>query len=134
VKPILFVTRPLVPLYPLLIVLLTLTSGCAALGLGWKKKPLPSALNAILVEPSHREIGRILSFDPLARTALVQLPYFAFSGPALASGTPLIARHLDSLEMTARLVVTPYRMKSIMAVYVVEGVPNPGDEVALPLD
>ena len=85
------------------------------------------------VAPAHRPVGRVLYPDPEGGVAVVELSPFV--RPALIAdlkGRELIARNPDTLEKTATLIASGRRDGAILGVYVKEGMPAPGDEVALP--
>ena len=81
--------------------------------------------------PASPEVGRIIDYDPAARTAWFEIPAHQ-PIPAGLSGLTLVVRNPDTLEPTARLVVSPHRAGRIFGAYVVEGRPMLEDEVALP--
>jgi len=102
------------------------SSGCALLP---KRKAAPPP-EPVLVAPRHVEIGRVFSYDPADATAVIEfVPQFR--GPAPADGTQLIARKLDTLQPTARLVAAPYRNSRTLGAYVVSGKPGVDDEVVI---
>lgn len=76
------------------------------------------------------ELGRIISLQPEARTALVEFVPQA-RPPANLAGRALLARKLDTLEVTARLVASPHQRGRIFGVYVISGTPALDDEVVL---
>jgi len=85
---------------------------------------------AELIAPLQPELGRILSLQPDNRTALVEfVPQFRPSSSL--AGQSLLARNLDTLAETARLVASPHQRGRILGVYVISGSPSPGDEVVI---
>ncbi len=108
--------------------LLLLGGGCSLPALRGKRSAAPGPQNYLA--PTHPELGRILSHDPAARTALVELTSFA-QIPDVLAGQTLVARKPNSLQPTARLVASPHRTGRVFGVYVTEGNPAPDDEVVL---
>lgn len=104
-----------------------LLAGCATAS--GRRAPRSAAAPA-LVAPRHLELGRILSFDAADQTAVIEfVPHYRLD-PFLA-GTALIARRLDTLEPTARLVAAPYQSGRILGAYVESGTPGIDDEVVV---
>jgi hypothetical protein len=105
-----------------------LFAGCAApTGKGAGRAPEGRWARA-----SHQPLGGILLVDTPPGTALVEL-HFGAGLSGLREGTALVARDAKTLEPTARLELAAYRQGRVFAVYVREGGPRVGDEVALPL-
>ena len=105
---------------------LLLLSACAS---GGAKRTDPAA--PVYLAPLHVEVGSVLSHDAKAGTALVAISPFA-KIPATLAGQTLISRHPETLEQTARLVASVHRTGSIFGAYVLEGAPDPKDEVVIP--
>lgn len=117
--------RPATGAFFFVLTALVLT-GCASRG---KKRAAPTA-EPVLVAPKHIEVGRILSVDSAAATAVIEfVPQFS-SGAPLA-GTKLIARKLDTLQPTARLVAAPYQNNRTLGAYVSAGTPAIDDEIVI---
>lgn len=104
-------------------------SGCAVLP---RRTPKPEPA-PVWGPPTHREVGRILEYDAAAGTALVEIPAH-LPVPSGLAGMALVVRNPDTLEPTARVVVSPHRAGRIFGVYVIEGRPAPQDEVARPAE
>jgi hypothetical protein len=102
-------------------------SGCSVLS---RRTPQPEPA-PLWGPPTHREVGRILDYDAAAGTALVEIPAH-LPVPSDLAGVALVVRNPDTLEPTARVVVSPHRAGRIFGVYVIEGRPAPEDEVARP--
>lgn len=101
-------------------------SGCAGLG----KKKSAAANGPVLVAPKHIEMGRILSYEAADKTAVIEfVPWFRPGVPL--AGTKLIARKLDTLAPTARLVAAPYQNNRTLGAYVESGTPGVEDEVVI---
>lgn len=106
-----------------------LFAGCASLP-KFEKKRADSAAEPTLLPPKHVEVGRILSYDATDATAVIEfVPQFR--GGAPLAGTKLIARELDTLEPTARLVAAPYQNNRTLGAYVTSGTPGVDDEVVI---
>lgn len=114
--------------YVVLCLLVVAGEGCL-----WRprKERVPAAKEtAWLGAPAGVEIGRILAFDPKARTALVEIPAHLPLQPDLA-GRSVVVRNLANLASTAHGVVSPHRAGRIFGIYVIDGVPSVEDEVVL---
>ena len=103
-------------------------SGCSVFS---KKSPTrPATESGGPSAPAHLELGRIISLQPESGTALVEFVPHA-RPPAGLAGRALLARKLDTLEVTARLVASPHQRGRILGVYVISGTPALDDEVVL---
>ncbi len=103
-------------------------TGCSLFS---KKSPTPPATESSgPVAPAHVELGRIISLQPESGTALVEFVPQA-RPPAGLAGRALLARKLDTLEVTAQLVASPHQRGRILGVYVISGTPALDDEVVL---
>lgn len=105
----------------------TLLTGCASIGGSKKSEP---AAEPLYRAPDSISLGRVLSHDAAAGTALVELAPFSQT-PATLDGRAMIARHPATLEPTAQLVGSRWRSGRVVGVKVVEGAPAPDDEVVL---
>lgn len=94
------------------------------------RNPKSSASAAPLLPPAMRPVGRVLSVDDKAQTAIVELSRYA-ALPAGLDGETLFARDHD-LRPMARLEGTAYLRGTILGVKTLEGRPAVGDEVVLP--
>ena len=110
--------------------------GCASWTswIPWRGKKKTSSAPpppATYVAPAHQSLGRVVSHDAKAGVALVELSPFA-APPSNWAGRALIARDAATLAPTARLVASTHRSGTIVGAYVVEGTPEPDNEVVLP--
>lgn len=99
--------------------------GCASRA----KRPAETA-TPLLFPPRHVEIGRIHSYDATDATAVIEF-VAQFRSTIPLAGTQLIARKLDTLEPTARLVAAPYQNNRTLGAYVTSGRPGVDDEVVI---
>lgn len=106
--------------------------GCSLFRKKNSSLPRPAtAAGASAAAPTVRlELGRIIGLQPEARTALVEFVPQA-RPPANLAGRALLARKLDTLEVTAKLVASPHQRGRILGVYVISGTPGLDDEVVL---
>jgi len=102
--------------------------GCGSIA----KKSAPAAPgpDEKLTLPEKTELGRIRSIQLESRTALVEFTPTA-RPPAALAGRALLARKLDTLEESARLVASGHQRGRILGVYVISGAPTVDDEVVL---
>lgn len=95
-----------------------------------RKTAPPAASTTRYAAPVHAELGRVLSYDAAAQTAVIELvPHFQPS--ANLAGSTLIVRDLTTLTLRAKLRAAPYLSGRFLGAYVTEGTPAPGDEVVL---
>lgn len=110
---------------------LALLGACSTVG-GKKGSPRAPAANPnpTYQAPTQPIVGRIVFFDPTGRVAVMEFSPWA-SLPSDLAGRALLSRHPDTLARTADLVASLHRTGSVLGVYVITGIPQPGDEVVL---